>query len=298
MIIAIDHGNSEIKTEHERFVSGFKAYDTEPPSMNGNDSLLWNGTWYALSDERLPYRQNKAKNDDYFVLTLFAIGRELQRSNIVGGNIDLAVGLPPAYIKILSKPFAEYLERDSDFTFAGRDYHIKIDRAMVFPQCWAAIVPRLNEIAQMPSCVLVDIGGYTVDIIRLKKGRPDAATIHSLPRGVNKLISSIREEIEIISGSSPEDQMIADLIAGKPTTLPAEEQSVVLKQAEQYVDQLSTQITEENYVDARRQPVFYIGGGTALLKHYLPSGGNITVIDDPLANAKGYVIAASARAGE
>lgn len=298
MIIAIDHGNSEIKTEHERFVAGFKAFTTEPLSMNGNDTLRWQGEWYALSDERLPYRQNKAQDDDYFILTLFAIGKELVRTNIIGGDIDLAVGLPPAYVKRLAKPFEEYLRRNVTFLFAGREYHISIGSVMVFPQCWAAVVPRLNEIAQMQSCILVDIGGYTVDVIKLKHGRPDVASIHSLPRGVIKLVAAIREEIEVISGDSPDDSLILDLIAGKPSTLPADEREIIQKRTEQYVDELGTQLADEIYINARRQPVFYIGGGASLLKNYLPTGETITVIDDPLANAKGYAIAAAARAGQ
>lgn len=298
MIIAIDHGNSEIKTEHERFVAGFKAYATEPPSLNENDTLFWNGSWYALSGTRLPYRRDKAKDDDYFILTLFAIGRELVRTNIVGGDIDLAVGLPPAYVKRLAKPFETYLHRKVSFRFAGHDYAINIGNVMVFPQCWAAIVPRLGEIAKLQSCTLVDIGGYTVDIIRLKRGRPDVDTMHTLPRGVIRLFSSIHEEIEIIAGSSPDDQQISDLIAGDASTLPEDEKEIIIKRAENYVEELGTQIAEEMYVDARREPVFYIGGGAALLKRYLPTGGNITVIDDPMANAKGYAIAAAARAGQ
>ena len=171
-IIAIDHGNSEIKTVHERFPAGFKMYMTRPPFITGKDqSLFWNGKWYALTRDRLPYRRDKSINDDYFILTLFAIGKELARADIAGGNVSLAVGLPPAYIHTLKDAFIRYLKRDHvPFFFGDKQYSIDVKNVYLYPQCWAAITPRISEIEKMPSCTLVDIGGYTVDIVRLIAG--------------------------------------------------------------------------------------------------------------------------------
>lgn len=96
MIIAIDHGNSEIKTVHEQFTAGFEVYDKEPPLTS--EVLEYGCNYYALTRTRLPYRYDKTENDDYYILTLFAVGKELLRQHITTPvDVQLAVGLPPRY---------------------------------------------------------------------------------------------------------------------------------------------------------------------------------------------------------
>lgn len=76
MLIAIDHGNKQIKTAHRTFTSGLCESDTRPPF--GRDVLYYKGKYYTLSDQRIPYMRDKTVDDRYFVLTLFAIALELR----------------------------------------------------------------------------------------------------------------------------------------------------------------------------------------------------------------------------
>ena len=75
MIISVDHGNKQIKTVHKTFTSGLMCSDI--PFPLSSDSLFYNGKYYALTDEIIPYMRNKTVNDKFFVLTLFAIAYEL-----------------------------------------------------------------------------------------------------------------------------------------------------------------------------------------------------------------------------
>ena len=65
--IPLDHGNRNMKTAEEVFTSGFVEY------------LEYNGKFYSLTGERIPYMRDKTLDDRFFILTLFGIGKELER---------------------------------------------------------------------------------------------------------------------------------------------------------------------------------------------------------------------------
>lgn len=56
MLIAVDHGNKQIKTVHAPpFTSGLIQSDT--PGF-GTDALAYRGKYYTLTDQRIPYRRD------------------------------------------------------------------------------------------------------------------------------------------------------------------------------------------------------------------------------------------------
>lgn len=64
MLISIDHGNKQIKTNHRTFVSGLRESDTKPPF--GKDVLFYKGKYYTLTDQRIPYMRDKTADERYF----------------------------------------------------------------------------------------------------------------------------------------------------------------------------------------------------------------------------------------
>ena len=92
MLIAIDHGNYAIKTPNFSFVAGYVKNDYMPAIMD--DTLKYNDTYYSLTEKRFPHRQNKTKDEVYFILTLFAIVKELEKAKkpllCVGGGVLLS----------------------------------------------------------------------------------------------------------------------------------------------------------------------------------------------------------------
>lgn len=58
MLIGVDHGNKQIKTVHgEPFVSGLQQSLTRPFGQ----SLQYCGTYYTLSNERIPFHKDTKK---------------------------------------------------------------------------------------------------------------------------------------------------------------------------------------------------------------------------------------------
>ena len=123
MLISIDHGNKQIKTNHRTFVSGLRESDTKPPF--GKDVLFYKGKYYTLTDQRIPYMRDKTADERYFVLTLFAVAFELagtdyRKDEIV--DVQLAIGLPPAHYGAQYERFENYfLNRDR----TGVQFHFR-----------------------------------------------------------------------------------------------------------------------------------------------------------------------------
>ena len=97
MLIAIDHGNYNIKTPHHSFMAGLSEHSVRPPMAD--EILEYNGSFWTLSGKRLNYRRDKTKDESYFILSLFAIARELLHTGSYSAveKVHLAVGLPPEH---------------------------------------------------------------------------------------------------------------------------------------------------------------------------------------------------------
>ena len=92
MLIAIDHGNYAIKTPHHSFVSGLSEHTVKPPMAD--EILEYDGRYWTTSGKRLSYMRDKTQDERYFILTLFAIAKELEDTGRYSPveQIQLAVG--------------------------------------------------------------------------------------------------------------------------------------------------------------------------------------------------------------
>lgn len=200
MLISIDHGNKQIKTVHKTFVSGLRESDT-PPQF-GQNVLFYDEKYYTLSDQRIPYMRDKTADERFFVLTLFAIGFELQRALLAESpaKIQLCVGLPPAHYGTLYQKFEQYFlgRGQVDFRMDGTPYSILITEAVCFPQAYAATIPVYPKLQQLPKAVIVDIGGITADYLQMRYGQADLSVCDSLENGVIVLYNCIKSKVSAV----------------------------------------------------------------------------------------------------
>ena len=75
MLIAIDHGNYAIKTPRFSFVAGLSEHAPKPPLAD--EVIEYGGRYWTLSGRRLPYMRDKTRDNRHFILSLFAIAKEL-----------------------------------------------------------------------------------------------------------------------------------------------------------------------------------------------------------------------------
>ena len=137
MLIAIDHGNKQIKLPSGKvFTSGLRESDTRPPF--GEEVLMYKGKYYTISEKRIPYLRDKSIDDRFYILTLIAIAYELEgagRYELGTTNVQLLVGLPPAHFGSQYERFEKYFKRGvtEEFEFRGKRFRIYVSDVMAFP---------------------------------------------------------------------------------------------------------------------------------------------------------------------
>ena len=293
IIVPIDHGNRNLKTEQHVFTSGILESDCKPVL---GEFLQYNGRYYTLSEQRIPYMRDKSSDERFFILTLFGIVMEAEHQRINAENtilpVELPVGLPPKHYGALHKKFRYYfMDRGrQSLIYKGREYQMEITDAAVFPQDYAAAMTIYPKISSFNKVTTVDIGGFTLDYLLLRGGRPDLSVCDSLERGVitlyNTIISRVNSEYDILL----EDADIDSIIKGEKTDYDMQVARMVQDMTKTYVDDLLGTLRERG-IDLKTGCVVFIGGGALLLREYLEHSdkvGKCVFIEDICANAKGY----------
>ena len=292
MNIGIDHGYYAIKTRHFSFPAGIAVYSHEPYTLQ--NTLEYGGKFYVCGTGRQPILRNKTENDNYYLLTLAAIAREIkQRGENTECSITLAAGLPLAGFGREKKSFREYLLRSSQlvcFKFEGVSYKITIEDVKLFPQGYSAIAIHPELIQNEPSVLLMDIGGWTVDLMRLDNGVPDASTCRSLELGMIRCIDETKEQVRRDVGLSVTDAQVERVLAGKPCSMDERARSIIRKQGRLYTERLLSAVMESGF-DLKAVPVVMLGGGASVVKgNVSPQDGlcRVFALTDDRVNAEGF----------
>ena len=74
-IIGIDNGYGNIKTANCCFPAGLTVHGAEP--VFKDDLLVYDGRYYLIGTGHKEFKADKTGDDDYYILTLAAIAREL-----------------------------------------------------------------------------------------------------------------------------------------------------------------------------------------------------------------------------
>lgn len=297
MLFSVDHGNSAIKTPNFVFTSGLADYPVKPPVET--DVLEFGGQFWTLSGKRIAYMRDKTKDERFFVLTLFAIAKEMQRANMTQSVVeaDLAVGLPPEHYE-LRKQFSEYFQRGRvSFVFNGIPICLVIGNVMVYPQAYAAVVPRAQSLRETSRTFVIDIGGFTTDVLLLREAKPDLQFCRSLEMGVIHMSNDIIGRVSALYGINIDDDHIVDVIQGRHTILPEEVKQMILNAVRHYVADILNKLRELQ-VDLRAAPAIFVGGGAVLFKAFIkdsPLSANADFIENPKANAIGYDLLGAAQ---
>lgn len=292
MNIGIDHGYYAIKTRHFSFPAGIAVYSHEPYTLQ--NTLEYGGKFYVCGTGRQPILRNKTENDNYYLLTLAAIAREIkQRGENTECSVTLAAGLPLAGFGREKKFFREYLLRSSQpvcFKFEGVPYKITIEDVKLFPQGYSAIAIHPELIQNEPSVLLMDIGGWTVDLMRLDNGVPNASTCRSLELGMIRCIDETKEQVRRDVGLSVTDAQVERVLAGKPCSMDEKARSIIRRQGRLYTERLLSAVMESGF-DLKAIPVVMLGGGASVVKgNVSPQDGlcRVFALTDDRVNAEGF----------
>lgn len=291
IIIGVDTGNRCIKTKNFNFTSGLVKHTTRPAMTD--DYVKYKGCFYTLTDDRLPYMEDKSENEDFFILTLFAIAKELRNRQIecsAAISIGLAVGLPPAHIGRLKDNFVKYFKREFvNFEYGSSMMLINIEDVYLYPQGFSAILPYFGEVAKVSKAYIIDIGGYTTDVILLRNGDIDLSFCESFDMGVIEFFNEVKMALRKEFRKIPDESQIESAIKQKER-LYGNMTTMINEEAKRYTDKLLKTLNESG-VDLFLSKIFFIGGGSLLFKEFLDQSDYLNdkqYITDVSANADGY----------
>lgn len=286
-VIGVAHGWSGMKRVSQVFTTGVKEITTEPVFFN--NIVEYNGSFYKVGGRRLEIRYLKVENDNFYLLTIAAIAKELNRRGMRNPNILLSVGLPLTRFGAEKQDFIDYLSRDKEasFQFDNEQYRINLARVSVFPQCYAAVAERMKNLPKR--VVVVDIGSWTIDIMPIEDSAPNEAECITIREGLIKCMRTINEECMRLYGRELSEENIQEvMMTGKNDKLPKKYLSTVEECLKNYVEKVYNILLEHGYTIDITELVFVGSGATVMERYGNYRDNNIQYITDVKANAKGY----------
>ena len=285
-IIGVDHGYGNIKTANCCFPTGMESSDTEPTFKN--DLLIYQGRYYQIGVGHKEYAPEKVMDEDYYILTLAAIARELSRENLTEASVYLAVGLPLSWVKKQGAAFRAYLLRNSnaEFDFRDKHYRIRFVGAGVFPQGYAAVVQSMETFTG--SHMLCDIGNGTMNILQIIDRNPDGRQMFTEKYGVQQCILAMREALMREHNANPDEKILHRFLRKGTAELDPALEETMRAAAAKYTGEVFRVLREHGY-DPRLMKLYVVGDGVCMLKNYASLDNTVvTINDDICATAKGY----------
>lgn len=293
IIIGIDHGYGNIKTAHTCFRTGVTVHDREPTFKN--DLLIFNGKYYTIGEGHKEFAADKMTDGDYYILTLAAIGRELNIRKITSARIHLAAGLPLTWVSEQKDAFRAYLlqKEIADFTFRDVDYHVEFAGADIFPQGFAAVAANLRDFTG--TNMLCDIGNGTMNIMTIQDRRAVMDQCFTEKYGTYQCMLRAREALTQRFGRTVPDAVIDEVLRNGDADIGRDYVDTIREAAAGYAAEIMRRLREHEY-DPQTMRLWIVGGGGCLLRHFGEfDRDRVTIIDNIHANAEGYEYLAERR---
>lgn len=285
-IIGIDHGYGNIKTASTVTKSGVTSYETEP-IFSGN-ILEYEGGYYRIGECQKEFVSDKVSDNDYYLLTLMAIARELNVYGIREADVHLAAGLPLTWIRRQREEFRSYLlkNREVTYRFNGKDYRIRFIGCSLYPQGYPAIVSRLKDFRG--TNLLADIGNGTMNILYINNKKAVESRCWTEKFGVNQCMIAARNAVMDNFGIKIEEATIEQVFRYGSADIGKPYLDCIVSAARQYVADIFATLQKYEYnPDLMR--LYIVGGGGCLVRHFGQyDESRVTIVDDICATAKGY----------
>ena len=286
VIIGIDHGYGNIKTAHAIFKTGVTVCDSEP-IFKGN-LLVYQDQYFIIGDEHKEFSAAKMGDQDYYILTLAAVGMELKLRGLNKACVHLAAGLPLTWVGEQKEDFKVYLlqNKEVDFTFRGESFHVEFVGADVLPQGLSAVADHLREFKGVN--MLCDIGNGTMSIMYINNGKPVSTKSFTEKYGTNQCTLAAREMLMRKCGVSVDDDVIEAVLRYGEADIGKEYLDVIRQAAKEYAAGIMRRLREHEY-NPELMKLYVVGGGGCLIQNFTDfDPGRVTINDDICATAKGY----------
>ena len=285
-VIGIDHGWSQMKTSNTCFNTSIKEL-ANAPAFHDN-VLEYDDRYFAVGEERLEVLDSKVENENFYLLTLVAMAKELEIRGKSEADVVLAVGLPLTRFSAERKPFIDYLSQNRDvvFGFEQKLYTIHILNVLVYPQCYAAVAGMLPAFGK--KALVIDVGSWTVDSMLIVNKKPDNSKCDTQNEGLIKCMRAINRVAIQVKNRKIDEAEIQEYMKTGKTELPKDFKEIMDQQIQDFVDKVFRYQTECGY-SLDMVPVYFVGGGAVVMRNFgRYQQSNIHYVLDVKANAKGF----------
>lgn len=283
--IPVDHGFSHIKTADDTFPTAIAEVDI--PITNDNILQIGN-KYYRAGGKRIDVLEDKTSTDSFRLLTYVAIAKHLERRGMKKATVCLAVGLPIGRLAKEKDAFQRYLSEPKEikFRFSGKAYIVTIDSVVVFPQCYGAVADRVPQMRSEE--VVVDLGSWTIDTLRIIDQSPDETGCGSDPNGLIPCMKKIDEECMRLYNTKIGENIIEEVLVTGTADIDDCYKEVIEAELKKYATSVYRSLREMG-INVKTTPITFVGGGAPLMKRFMGDmGKNIHFIEDVRANALGY----------
>ena len=285
-IIGIDHGYGNMKTANCCFKSGIIAYDSEP--LFTADMLVYENKYYLIGEGHKEFAPDKIKDEDYYILTLAAIAKELKTEGIAEADVHIAAGLPLTWTSGQKADSAAYLSKNKEvsFTYKKMEYSIRIVGVSIYPQGYATIAPFATKLTGIN--LIADIGNGTMNILYMINGKPQSSKMFTEKFGTYQCTLAVREAFMQKTQREINDFIIEQVLRTGTADIPASDLKIIKSVANGYVRDIFRRLREHGY-DENTMKLYVTGGGGCLIKNFYKFNADRTIfVEDICAAAKGY----------
>ena len=245
-IIGIDNGYGNIKTANCCFPAGLTAHDAEP--VFKDDLLVYDGRYYLIGTGHKEFKADKTGDDDYYILTLAAIARELNVYGLTDATVYLAVGLPLTWVSRQRADFKAYLMRNRElaFTFRGKAYRVEI------------------------------------------AGKPVVDRMFTEKYGTHQCMLAVRENVMRTHHATVDESIINRVLRFGTADIREDYLTTIRETAAEYVGEIFRILREREYNPALMRLHVLGGGSCLVRNFGAYDADRVTIYEDICATAKGY----------
>ena len=253
-----------------------------------NKRFYATGMYYQIGEEHKEFCAEKTQDEDYYVLTLAAIARELDGKGMNRATVHIAAGLPLTWVATQKEDFQKYLLQNEsvDFTFRNKDYHVEFAGADIYPQGFAAAFYRLQDFKGIN--MLADIGNGTMNIMYINNSRPLEKKCFTEKYGTHQCVLAVRESLLKELGTVVDDLVIEQVIRTGTADIGEKYLTVIRKAAGDYTKEIFHKLREREY-NPELMRLYVVGGGGCMIQNFGEyDKSRVTIVRDICATAKGY----------
>ena len=286
-IIGVDAGYGNIKCGcGSVFKTAVTEYDTKP-IFNGN-ILEFKGKYYRIGEGHKDFISDKSMDNDFYILTLMGIVKELKRAGLREGTVYLAAGLPLKWVQSQRDSFKEYLLQDKsiDLKYNDEDFHIDLIGCSIFPQAYPAVLNRLKDFGGIN--MLVDIGNGTMNILYMQDKKPVENKAWTEKLGVNQLVIRARNAVMDNYGVKIDESIIEQYIRYGQADISEKYIDLLHTAAVQYTKDVFAALNRYDY-NPELMKLYITGGGGRIIKNFGEyDTERVEIIEDICAAAYGF----------